>query len=621
MTIEKKTTKVNLRRLIRILGTNLYSSPDVCLRELVQNACDALMLRTAKFQSIRLPQRIKIRADLERHCLTVSDTGIGMTVDEIDDFLSHVANTNKEQLQGITLCSQHDEEEAIVGAFGIGFLSSFLIADRVEVVTRSAEAEKSCAVVWESDGDEYYITSEKACEKDFIGTQIRLFLKPSFGHLLERTELVSRIRRYCDFTIYPIYLGDEPGPINQTLPPWRMPGAVDVDYTQYAERIFYNMKFLAVIPLEFDGLVGGFIIIPEVNKDQENANQGIALHADRFFVTETISFLPSTLSFLRGVIDTKGLTLLLSREAFIDNVVAKTLKIRLTQRVAQGLKEIAVRQPRTFTEIIRVWELQLKIACIEDESIYQHLVEHLPVVANNEPMNFSTLQRRIIDGGEGQGITYFSDPSSQRQYTNLLAEHGRLVVDATKRVDFLLVHKFAMRQDVGIRSADEAISSLVKPVDDNEEWRDLTTQLAQYASKEYGIQLAGIEAARFDLTDIPAIMCVRSDKSPQSILTSGHNDKEDSINFAMHPTVRSILYINVEHPLIVRLAELIRGPALGAGKFLKTKMLIMRGLIDAAFIHSGRCEPSVLNRYLRNSTQALLHLVELHGQSDIKCDF
>lgn len=609
--MDKKIIQINLRRLIEILGKHLYSRPEVCIRELIQNAHDALLIRTKRRPQITTKLNIKIRADKTRRTLQFSDSGIGMSSEEIDNRLSRIANSIKDDWRTTLDQPNQDLQEVIVGTFGIGFLSSFLVAEKVTVKTRPPNT-KNIAHLWSSVGDEYYDTHDEPCSENFWGTEVTLTIKPEFHQFLEENWLKERVRRYCDFITYPIYLNDDSFSVNKCMPPWRDPETVEAEYESYLKRLNPSLDLLGLIPLKWDGRIGGVVGIP---KRLTQTSEGMALYNDRFFVCDTKQLLPEGLSLLQGIIDTSGLVLTLSREDYVKNAQATGLKNHLVLKIADGLKKLAANNKQSFQQILQAWGNMIKYASIENDIIFEQLAEFLPMKVGEDYLTLEKLKERARSSGDAERIFYMTDENTQRQYTSLLGQFGHPVVDTTNEIEQGFLQKYAQKKNVNIEAVDMGIASLLEPLTDAS-WDQVLQAVSAYVQSDSNDSAYSVRMANFKISNIPAIFCTQQDwLSKLGNLTDRSGIPPAVFELLKHLQHETrVLFLNAGHPLLQRLKKLVEQKSTEAPTIMKTKILLIRGLINAAAIHSGRFDPIALNRFLQDAASALQFIAELQLQ-------
>jgi len=237
--------KLHLPGLLKVLAEHLYSNKQVALRELIQNAHDSCLRRSLEDPTPGYQPAITISIDRERRIVRLRDNGSGLTADEITNYLATIGRSYTRELRDQASFLAPDQASQLIGQFGFGFLSAFLLAETVTLITRSHKPD-SPPLRWSAVGDEYYeLRPEPFAE---VGTTIELRIKPSASFVLQTNLLLAAIRKYADFLPIPIYLGSDPQPVNLLRPPWeaKNPQRATADYIA---RYFDLPNPLCVIPL------------------------------------------------------------------------------------------------------------------------------------------------------------------------------------------------------------------------------------------------------------------------------------------------------------------------------------------------------------------------------------
>ncbi|MBP7433925.1 molecular chaperone HtpG, partial [bacterium] len=357
----KKSFKAETKKLLDLMINSIYTNREIFLRELISNCSDAI--DKLKFKSLTAPELIKdggdfeiwIETDKEHKTLTISDNGIGMTHDEVVENIGTIAKSgSKEFFDKLSESENNKNAEELIGQFGVGFYSAFMVAEKVKIRTRSAQAELSEGVIWESTGDGNY-TVEKA-EVEKRGTEITLYLKEDVLkeiHLLDHDELEELVTRYSDFIRYPIKMNVEKETVieektlNSMKPIWNREKS-DVTEEEYKE--FYRHAFHAydepvdVIHTKGEGTVEytALIFIPSqipFNFYSSHFERGMKLYSKQVFIMDKCKELvPEYLGFIRGIVDSPDFSLNISREILQHSSQLKVISKNLEKKILGALK-------------------------------------------------------------------------------------------------------------------------------------------------------------------------------------------------------------------------------------------------------------------------------------------
>ena len=363
--VEERDFQTEVQQVLQILVHSLYTDKDVFLRELVSNASDALdkiRFRSLTDQGIVDPDaelEIDISVDKGAKKLTIRDTGIGMSRDEVNRNIGTIAHSGSREFLE-RLSAEQDEEQRLklIGQFGVGFYSVFMVAERVVLTTRSADAEAE-AVVWESTGDGSY-TVATTRDKTARGTEIEVFVRSDCEEYLDAHRLESVVRRHSDYVAYPIKVAGKQA--NEASALWARPRN-EITEEQYKE--FYQhlsgdhqeplvWEHVAVdVPIQFYAV----LYVPRQSPLEllfsPEPKVRVNLHVKRVFIQDDCEVLPLYLRFVRGVVDCDDLPLNVARESLQNNPVVTKIRQTLTRRVLSCIEGLADRDPAAF---LTFWE-------------------------------------------------------------------------------------------------------------------------------------------------------------------------------------------------------------------------------------------------------------------------
>src|ERR1041384_3651290 len=356
--------QAEVSQVLRLVIHSLYSNQEIFLRELLSNASDALDKR--RFSALQRPElwsgdeplKVRLIPNKEQGTLTLWDNGIGMTDEELKQSLGTIAWSGSREFLKKLEGQSAEALPQLIGQFGVGFYSAFLVSDRVEVVSRAAGAEK--AHRWESTGEGGFTIDD--AERDSVGTSIVLHLKKESLEYADPYRLRQLVERYSDYLSYPIELlkagkEDEFEPINRGTALWqRSPKEVtDEQYQELYKHLTHDWQpallhrhFRIEGTQEFSGLL--YVPSrPQMDLFEPDAKHGVRLHVRRVMVMESCEELvPRWLRFVRGVVDSEDLPLNVSRELLQDSKIVRTIKKQLQNQVLDALGELAKDKPDEY---------------------------------------------------------------------------------------------------------------------------------------------------------------------------------------------------------------------------------------------------------------------------------
>lgn len=371
--------KINSENIMPIIKKWLYSDKDIFLRELVSNATDAIsklnVLASKGEANVEEKERsIKVTLDKEKKTLTISDQGIGMTAEEVEKYITDVAFSGAAEF--VEKYNQDAEKDGIIGHFGLGFYSAFMVSSSVEIVTKSFK-EGSSAVKWTCDGSSTY-TIEDA-ERSEEGTDIILYINDD--EMLDEMRLKSILKKYCLFLPHPIFFGDER--INNEEPLWmKKPSECsEEEYKAFFSKL-YPMEeppiFWVHLNIDHPFNLKGILYFPKVNPRFDYQSSSIQLYSNRVFVSNNLKDLfPDFLTVMRGAIESSDIPLNVSRSYLQMNSTVKKLSTHISKKLGDRLKSFANNEREKFLELWGDMETIVKLGALREEKFYERVKDVL----------------------------------------------------------------------------------------------------------------------------------------------------------------------------------------------------------------------------------------------------
>ena len=464
--MQKGNIRVQTENIFPIIKKFLYSEHDIFIRELVSNAVDATQklktlssLGEAKGELGDL--KIEIRIDAEKKTLTISDDGIGMTAEEVDKYLNQVAFSGAEEF----LEKYKGQNEAnIIGHFGLGFYSSFMVADKVEVVTKSFRDDAK-AVRWECDGSPEFTLEET--EKEKRGTDIVLHLNEESKEFLETARVSTVLDKFCRFLPVPIFFNDKQ--VNNVAPAWTKKPAelTDKDYKDFYNELYpYSEAPLFWIHLNVDYPFNltGILYFPKIKQSYEIQKDKIQLYSNQVFVTDEVKdIVPEFLMLLHGVIDSPDIPLNVSRSYLQGDPNVRKINAHITKKVADKLEEIFNNDRAAFEQKWESLGLFVKYGMMTDDkflekankfNIYEDATPAQAPAADGEAQKskFYTLDEyklateTLQKNKEGkQVVLYTTNPVQQDAYIQACIAKGYIVVKMETLVDAAFINNIELK--------------------------------------------------------------------------------------------------------------------------------------------------------------------------------
>ncbi|MFJ9840877.1 ATP-binding protein [Kitasatospora sp. NPDC101155] len=396
-----RTTEVDLGGLVNVLATHLYSTPLVALRELVQNAHDSHTRRLLEDPDGDHRPLIRVRADAARRTVAIEDTGAGLTEPEIHSYLATVGTGYTRMLRELT------GNQELIGAFGLGFLSAFSVADEVTVTTTS-HREPRLGHRYRSRGGEQYQV-EPVPARPQPGTVVELALKAGHAHLADEHALREVLGRYCVLLPIPVYVGDDTEPVNSVQVPWRQ----NLDGDQHTARMRFATAFgrrfepLTAFPVqpvrEEGGVEGGtdaigLLWVQDGGTYGSSDNRDLAVYLRGMLLAEDArDLLPSWAGFIGGVVESSRLTPTASREDLQRDEHYRALQKALADAIVDGLYETARLRPAAWRRILTRHGQDLLGAALCDDRLFTLLADDVPVPTSQGDLTAGGL--RAAGGG------------------------------------------------------------------------------------------------------------------------------------------------------------------------------------------------------------------------------
>ena len=499
--MEKQQFKAESKRLLDLMINSIYTHQEIFLREIISNASDAmdkLAYLSLTDQNVGLNRSdfaIDIAVDEKERLLTVSDNGIGMSREDMEENLGTIAKSGSLQLK-----KDMDQQEDIdiIGQFGVGFYSAFMVADAVTVISKKYGSGE--AWMWQSSGaDGYTIT---ACEKDAAGTQVIMHLKAdtedeNYSRFLQEHELRSLVRKYSDYIRYPIRMdvtktrvkeetkdSDKPEyetyteneTLNSMVPLWQR---AKKDVTEEEYNRFYQEKFfdyenpLATIHLSIEGNITykALLYIPArapYDFYTKEYKKGLQLYSSGVLIMENCEdLLPEHFRFVKGIVDSQDLSLNISREMLQHDRQLKLIASNLEKKIKSELKKLLENDREKYEKFFNAFGRNLKYGLVSEYGMHKDLLQDLMLFWSSKEQKLVTLQEYVDSMAEGQEHIYFAAGESRQRLSQLpqmelLQDKGYDVLFFTEDVDEFIpqtLQKFAEKDFKNIASDDLGLTS------------------------------------------------------------------------------------------------------------------------------------------------------------------
>ncbi len=576
---ETRGFQSEVKQLLQLMIHSLYSNKEIFLRELISNASDAA--DKLRFRALSKPElyendgelRVRISADKDQGTLTISDNGIGMSREEVIENLGTIAKSGTKAFLE-SLGSDQVKDSQMIGQFGVGFYSAFIVADKVTVRSRAAGAPANEGVFWESAGEGEYTIAD--IEKAERGTEITLHLRDDEKEYLDNWRLRSVISKYSDHIALPVEIeekNEEDGTItwekiNQAKALWtRSKSEIsDEEYTEFYKHISHDYADPLIWShnrVEGKQEYTSLLYVPSKapfdlwNRDQQH---GLKLYVQRVFIMDDAEqFMPNYLRFIRGVLDSNDLPLNVSREILQDSALTRSLRSALTKRVLQMLEKLAKSDAEKYQTFWQQFGLVMKEGPAEDMANGETIAKLLRFATTHTD---SSVQNVSLDDYvsrmvEGQDKIYYITADSYAAakgspHLELFRKKGIEVLLLSDRIDEWMMNYLSEFDGKQFQSVSKADESLDKLADENKaEQEEADKQLEPFIERVKSFLGERVKEVKLThrLTDTPAIVTTDVDEMSTQMAklfaAAGQAAPEVKYNFELNPT----------HPLVKKAAE------------------------------------------------------------------
>ncbi|MFB5744141.1 molecular chaperone HtpG [Cedecea sp. S5-13] len=578
---ETRGFQSEVKQLLHLMIHSLYSNKEIFLRELISNASDAAdKLRFRALSNASLYEgdgelRVRVSFDKENRTLTIADNGIGMTRDEVIDHLGTIAKSGTKAFLE-SMGSDQAKDSQLIGQFGVGFYSAFIVADKVTVRTRAAGASADQGVFWESEGAGEYTVAD--IDKADRGTEITLHLREGEDEFLDDWRVRSVISKYSDHIALPVEIEQREEKDGETVISWekinkaqalwtRSKSEVSEDeYKEFYKHIAHD--FTDPISWSHNRVEGkqeytSLLYIPSQapwdmwNRDHKH---GLKLYVQRVFIMDDAEqFMPNYLRFVRGLIDSNDLPLNVSREILQDSRVTQNLRSALTKRVLQMLDKLAKDDAEKYQTFWKNFGLVLKEGPAEDNANQEAIAKLLRFATTHTDSSAQTvsLEEYVSRMKEGQEKIYYITADSyaaakSSPHLELLRKKGIEVLLLSDRIDEWMMSYLTEFDGKAFQSVSKTDESLDKLTDEEtEEAKEAEKALEPFVDRVKTLLGERVKEVRLThrLTDTPAIVTTDSnDMSTQMAKLFAAAGQEV-------PDVKYIFELNPEHALVKRAAD------------------------------------------------------------------
>lgn len=620
---------VTTDNIFPIIKKFLYSDHEIFLRELVSNAVDATQkLKTfsslGEFKGELGDLTIHISVDKEKGTLTISDKGIGMSAEEVDKYLNQIALSSANEF----LDKYKDDANSIIGHFGLGFYSSFMVSKQVEVVTKSYKDEP--AVRWTCDGSPEFTIS--AADKQERGTDIILYIDDENKNFLENAEIERLLKKYCRFLPVPIAFGkktkwedgksvetDEDNVINDTTPLWtRKPSELkDEDYKTFYQGLYPftdEPLFWIHLNVDYPFKLTGILYFPKLKPNVDPHKNKIQLYSNQVFITDSVEgIVPEFLTLLHGVIDSPDIPLNVSRSYLQSDHNVKKISNHITKKVADRLEEIFKNDRPQFEEKWDSLKIFIEYGMLTDEKFYDR-AQKFCLLKNVDSKIFTFEEYKTLisanqtDKDDTLVYLYTNNKEEQYSYINAAKEHGYDVLLLDGQLDVhlagMLESKFEKSRFVRIDS--DIIDNIIKKEDLKDS--DLNDEQKEKLNEAFKSQLPVIDKVDFSFDYKP----LKENVQPIQITQDEYMRRmkemaalQTGMAFYGDMPDHYKMVVNTNHPLVKQILSDVEAKDKDAAVEYAAGSAIMRQLIDLALLSNNMLKGEALSSFIKRSTDII----------------
>jgi molecular chaperone HtpG len=576
--MRQNNLSIHSENILPIIKKWLYSDKDIFLRELVSNACDALNKVRILLGDVG-EFKISINIDKAHKTISISDTGIGMTEAEVEKYIAQIAFSGAEEF--VEKYKSQTEKDPIIGHFGLGFYSSYMVASKVEIDTLSYQPE-ALPVLWVCDGSSSYTIGLGL--RDSRGTKITLFLDDQSLEYLEEAKLRELLNRHCGFMPFPIELNGKP--IGNQEPLWLKSPAdcTDKEYLAFYRRLFPldpEPIFWIHLNVDYPFHLQGILFFPKIHRRFDANESTIKLFCNRVFVSDNCKdILPDYLMILRGAIDSPDIPLNVSRSYLQVDKNVRQLSAHISKKISDRLNQLYKTDREKYIASWPDIEMIVKLGLLQDEKFYDRIKDAL--IWKNNRGEWTTIS-------DSKKIFYSTSENSP-----LLKLYKQEILFATTPIDTAVIQFLESKLDIEFQRIDGAIDgSLIDAEREktllDSEGKTESSRIADFIGKAVGIE---VEAKSLVSDHVPGIVVLDENQRrlrDYMALTQGKN--------ASLPTKKTFV-VNTNSKLIREISRLQeKQPEVAAS--------IAKSVYDLSLLSQREIEPTDLEQIVSRQTEVL----------------
>lgn len=602
----KGSIGVTTSNIFPVIKQFLYSDHEIFLREIVSNAVDATqklktLANAGEFKGKTDDLKVSVKLDTKAGTLTVSDNGIGMTAEEIDKYINQIAFSGAEDF----LNKFKDNANAIIGHFGLGFYSAFMVSKKVEIHTLSYK-EGAKAMKWTCDGSPEYDMEE--CEKAERGTDIVMYIDDEEKEYLEKNRISALLNKYCRFMPVPVIFGkeqewkdgkyvdtDTDKVINNIEPLWtRTPTELkDEDYIKFYHAIQPGQEdplFWIHLNVDFPFTLTGILYFPKIKNNLDVRKDRIQLYCNQVFVTDSVEgVVPDFMMLLQGVIDSPDIPLNVSRSYLQADRNVKKISTYITKKVAARLEELSKKDTKAFEEKWNDIKIFIEYGMLSDEKFCEQAMK-FALVSDTEGQFFKLDDyKKLIEGNQTDkdgNLVYLYATDKEAQYSYIKAANDKgynvLMMDGQLDIPFVSMLEQKNEKSRFVRVDSDVIDNLIRKEDDKKS--ELSADEQAMASTLFKSQIPAIEKSEFYVS----FAALAATDQPVVITQSEYMRRmkemaqfQSGMNFYGELPNAYNLTLNTNHPVVKKVIEAANSSLEGELKPVNDELKATNSVIEA----------------------------------------
>lgn len=558
------TLKIHSENILPIIKQWLYSDKDIFVRELVSNACDAIqktkvLRERGDLEALDEDFRIEIKVDEKEKTLKFIDTGIGMDAEEVEKYIAELAFSGAEDF--VKKYTTENEKDQIIGHFGLGFYSTYMVAHKVEINSLSHKAGAE-PTLWSCDGSAEYQLSKGSREKR--GTEITLHIMEDEKEFLDIARLTEILTRYCSFLPYPIYLNDTH--INKSEPLWVKPPAdcTDEDYLNFYRQL-YPMEpeplFWVHLNVDYPFHLKGILYFPRIRNNFDFSKNNMRLFCNRVFVSDDCrDLVPDFLTMLRGAIDSPDIPLNVSRSTLQMDRNVRQMGTHISKKISDRLGNVYKADREKFIKFWEDIEVIVKLGAMQDEKFYSRVKDFL--LWKNTQGEWSTVEDYLERNKEKHENTvyYTIEENRTSHFLELYKQQGIEVLCTASSVDVHLISFLESKlQPSKFKRIDSGTDDVIldkskeKTLLDSE-GKTEAIKLAEFVKTKLGMENLEVEAKSLASESVPGFVMLDENARRMRDYLASSNGQLDIADDSI--VGKRTFVINTNNSLINSLEEL-----------------------------------------------------------------